>query len=57
MSKAEENFMETRRKMEFYINKFYEACGEIDIDDDGFAEDVTEAIEEATNKSVTLELD
>lgn len=55
MSQAEENFMENRSKMEYYMTKFYENCQEIGVDNEGFAEDVIAAVIEATGGEVVFE--
>lgn len=55
MSKAQEEFMSVKGQMQNIIAKFYAACQGIDIDDVGFAEDVNEAISDATNGAVKFE--
>ena len=55
MSQAEENFMEARNLMERHISHFYDCCQEIGINNEGFAEDVNEAVEEATGGIVSFE--
>lgn len=55
MSQAEEKFMEDRSRMEHCIAEFYNSCQAIDLDNKGFAEDVNEAVEEATDGAVCFE--
>lgn len=56
MSDAEEQkFMEVRRRMENLITNFYECCQAIDLNDEGFAEDVNDAVFEATAGKVRFE--
>lgn len=51
----DEEFMEVRRHMEHAIKRFYESCGAIGIDNEEFAEDVNEAVGEATNQEVQFD--
>lgn len=53
--KAEEKFVETKSKMQNAIAEFYEACQPVSVDNEGFAEDVNEAVAEATNGEVRFE--
>lgn len=55
MSQAEEKFMEVRRAMENSIIVFYESCKEIGLDNEGFAEDVIAAVDEATGGEVVFD--
>ena len=56
MSKAEEQFMLARERMTECIKNFYAACKLVDISDEGFAEDVVEKVDEATDGNIKLEL-
>ena len=55
MSQAEEKFMEDRSKMTSCITEFYNSCHAIGVDNEGFAEDVIAAINEATNGAVAFD--
>lgn len=55
MSQAEEKFMEDRRKMEYLIAEFFESCQAIGIDNEGFMEDVNEAVSDATSGKLKFE--
>ncbi len=57
MSQAEEKFMTDREKMELAIREFYASCGAIEIDDDGFHEDIAAAIFNVTSIPVLIEHD
>ena len=48
MSKAEEHFMETKSTMTSAIGEFYRACQAIEINDEGFVEDIGEAVFSST---------
>ena len=52
---ADEEFMESRRKMKHTIEDFYEKCGSIGVNGEGFAEDVNAAVEEATEGKVKFD--
>ena len=49
MSVAEEHFVEARSSMTSAIGVFYKACQAIEIDNEGFVEDVVGAVFEATD--------
>ena len=44
MSKAEEKFMADKSEMQNAITKFYKSCIAIDIDNEGFMEDINDAV-------------
>lgn len=51
MSEAEEKFMNDRQRMERAITQFYASCQAIDIDNEGFMEDVNAGVLEASGLS------
>lgn len=55
MSQAEEKFMLNRDQMTAAIRNFHDSCQEIEIDNEGFAEDVIAAVVEATDGVVVLD--
>lgn len=52
---AEQLFVDVKARMNYVITEFYEVCQEVKVDNDGFAEDVNEAVAEATNGKVRFE--
>jgi hypothetical protein len=55
MSKAEEDYMEGRRKMEYAITSFYQLCQVVGHDDELFADDINQAVDNATDGKVKFD--
>ncbi len=51
----DEKFIEAKSAMTNAISDFYKACREIDIEDEGFVEDVVEQVFAATGQGVVVE--
>ena len=52
---AEGELLEVRCEMERCIKRFYGLCGKCDVDNEGFAEDVNDAVSEATEGAVKFD--
>lgn len=48
MSKVEEKFIYAKSEMQSAISNFYQSCSPADIDDDGFMDDINDAVREAS---------